>query len=160
MVPNNSPISDTQFNYGDTETDDDYKDDVTNKEKMKDLAFVANGKNMSKFNGMQNSEVKWLDNGAKEGKGQELLRFLRQTENKLNPKKNVEVNWFTTKEGKQVQVNLPTIHTTSKDKETRIEKITEEEGENVEGHDTTLVHENSDDTDCEGGVTIPVSERK
>ena len=159
MVPNNSPISDTEFNHGDTETDDDYKDDVTNEEKMKDLAFVANGKNMSKFNGMQNTEVKWLDNGAKEGKGQELLGFLRQTENKSNPKKNVEVNWFTTQRGKQVKANLPTIHTTSKDKETRVGKITEEEGKDVGADDTTLVHENSD-TDSEGGVTIPVSERK
>lgn len=154
MVPNNSPAIDFEFDRDSARGDDDYK-----YEKIKDLVFVANGKNMSKFNGEKNSEVKWLDIGAEKGKGQELLCFLQQKEDKPKPKKNMEVNWFTTQRGKQVKVNLPLIHT-SKDKGTRVGKIKEEEGEDEKGDDTTLVDDNSDPDSKGGGVTIPASERK
>ena len=159
-VPNNSPASDAEFHHVEGETEDGYKDGVTTEEKLKDLDYVASGNNMARFKHKPRDKLDRQQVDLGKGLGEELLQFLQQKDQKPSEKfkKKTEVNWFTTQRGKQVKVSLPTAYTL-KDKGTRVGKIKEEEGEDEKGDDTTLVDDNSD-TDSEGGVTIPVSERK
>lgn len=159
LVPHNSPASDAEFEKGgEGEEEDGYKDDVTKEDKMKDLAFVADGKNVLKCK-TETTCINSIDNG----KGKELLHLLQQSHHqaagqrepeKLNRKKATEVNWFTTARGKTVKVNLPNIQT-SKDKG-RVKELVLEEKE--EENDSTLVN-SDEDTDSEGGVAIAVQDQ-
>lgn len=159
LVPNNSPASDAEFEKGGEGVEEDgYKDDVTKEDKMKNLAFVADGKNVLKRM-TETTRISSIDNS----KGKELLHVLQQNYHqtagqrepeKLNRKKATEVNWFTTARGKTVKINLPRIQT-SEDKG-RLKELVQEEKE--EENDSTLVN-CDEDTDSEGGVTIPVQDQ-
>lgn len=86
-MPSNSPASGAEFEHG-QEEQDGYKNDVRNEKKMKDLDYVANGKNVKVRSKEKDktSQVNWLDIHDEKGKGRELLRFLQQKEQKFSEK--------------------------------------------------------------------------